>query len=224
MPMTEASGTTGCFQPMSVTGSIRQRSASASVWAMSCLRSAAPYPAAPMISLPSWSICADDFSHAWPLGWSRGSAASSGRDFSVRAESRTSAVAAPSSAQYRTALVSTAGTWCSSASLSIRTAWAVLSGEPGELSWETTSATMVPCGMASSQRLKRVRGRRYRRPPMARPTSESGPIRTIRTGFRVFGSRVREASSARVTATGTAPPALPEVLAWASDTSLHRAR
>ena len=90
----------------------------------------------------------------------------------------------------------------------MRTAWAVLSGSPGGLSWETTSAASVPGGMASSQRLNRVRGRRYRRPPMARPTSESGPISTVRTGCRVSGCKVREASSARVTATGTTPSGL----------------
>ncbi len=145
---------------MSVTGSIRQRSASASVCAIRLLRSAAPYPAACMISLPSWSICAADLSQPCPLGCSSGAAESSGSDFRVRAESSTSAVAAPSSATYRTALLSTAGTPCSAASLSIRTAWAVLSGSPGGLSWLTTSAATVPGGMASSQRLNRVRGRR----------------------------------------------------------------
>ncbi len=42
----------------------------------------------------------------------------------------------------------------------MRTAWAVLSGSPGGLSWDTTSAASVPGGMASSQRLNSVRGRR----------------------------------------------------------------
>ncbi|MCY1223799.1 hypothetical protein D9M72_359380 [compost metagenome] len=177
-----------------------------------------------MISCPSSSIWADVFSHPRPLGCSNGSAVSSGSDFKVRAESSTSAVAAPSSAQYRTALVSTAGTPCSAASLSMRTAWAVLSASPGALRCDTTSAATVPFGMPSSHCLKSVRGRRYRRPPIALPTSESGPTSTVSTGSKVSGCSAREAISARVTATGTAPPALPEVRAWASEISRQRAR
>lgn len=73
----------------------------------------------------------------------------------------------------------------SRASLSMRTAWEVLRGSPGGLRWETVSATMVPWGMVSIHCLKRVRGRRYFLPPMALPTSESGPIRTVRTGLSV---------------------------------------
>ena len=192
IPITEASGTTGCFHPMSVTGSIRQRSASASVCAIRLLRSAAPYPAACMISLPSWSICAADLSQPCPLGCSSGAA-------EVRAAisgcGRNPAHPRwpPRPRRHTARRCSARRDPCSAASLSIRTAWAVLSGSPGGLSWLTTSAATVPGGMASSQRLNRVRGRSVA--PPSHGTSDVGVGSDQHGQHRLEGFRVQGAGS-----------------------------
>ena len=100
MPMTAASGTTAASRPMSVTGSMRHRSASASVCASSALEIGGPVAGGVNDFLAQLEHFVRGFQPPLPGGLEQRRGGEFWKTTSVCGpESRTSAVAAPSSSQ-----------------------------------------------------------------------------------------------------------------------------